>query len=245
MGEVVRLQRVFRQAQKSAIVRAAHEMLTGRVPTPTPAGTHEDGDLFLVRARDPDNAVALLFQTLRRIHTVYGLDLSRDVQVLSPMRRGPLGTERLNLLLQSELNPAAKSTTKGGLQPGDKVMQLRNDYDRDVFNGDLGTVTRVAEGTTDVSFDGRKVSYTSDDLDALTLAYASTVHKVQGSEFPAVVVTLHSTHHVLLSRALLYTAITRARRLVVVIGDERVIRRCLARNERSHANSRLLELLRA
>ena len=222
---VVRLDQVFRQAQKSAIVRGAHAILDGRVPPSTPRGEQGPGDLFVVRAEDPSTIIERVLGTLRRIPQAYGLDAKRDVQLLVPMRRGPLGAERLNEVLQAELNASTTAARGAALRPGDKVMQLRNDYEREVFNGDIGWVQRVDQGVTYVAFDTGLRSYKSDELDALTLAYASTIHKAQGSEFPAVVVVLHPAHHVLLSRALLYTAVTRAKRLVVLVGDERAILR--------------------
>ena len=158
------------------------------------------------------------------------------------MRRGPLGTERLNALVQSALNPAQGEGI--GLRPRDKVMQLRNDYSREVFNGDLGQVVRVDAGGVLVDMGGRVVHYDRDALGALALAYASTIHKVQGSEFPAVVVVLHGSHYVLLNRALIYTAVTRARRLVVVIGEDRAVGRAVSNAAVQHTNSRLTERLR-
>lgn len=243
VAEVVRLREIFRQAQRSAIVRGAHAILAGRTPEPTPAGTRGEGDLFLVRATEPDAIASRLVEVLRRMPSAYGFDPKRDVQVLSPMRRGPAGTERLNELVQAELNPGAGNP--GTLRVGDKVMQLRNDYEREVFNGDLGEVRRMEGGIAYVEVDGREVQYPPDELDALTLAYASTIHKVQGSEFAAVVVVLHASHHVLLSRALLYTAVTRARRLVVLLGDPRAVARA-ARNAQTYRSySRLVDRLRA
>jgi exodeoxyribonuclease V alpha subunit len=241
---VVRLTEIFRQAQQSAIVRGAHAILHGHVPTPTPAGERGDGDLFWIRTGSAEVIAQRITETLARIPRVYGLDSKDDVQVLVPMRRGPLGTEQLNPMLQRYFHPEAAGDPEGaGLRVGDKVMQLRNDYEREVFNGDLGTVRRIESGVVFVDMASREVAYDGDALDALTLAYASTVHKVQGSEFPAVIIALHATHHLLLTRALLYTAVTRARRLAVIIGDERALRRAV-RNEliyRSH--TRLVERL--
>jgi exodeoxyribonuclease V alpha subunit len=130
------------------------------------------------------------------------------------------------------------------MRAGDKVMQLKNDYERDVFNGDLGEVLRIEGAETYVSVDGREVRYDLDHRDSLTLAYASTVHKVQGSEFPAIVVVLHASQHVLLSRALLYTAVTRAKRLVVLLGDDRALQRAVRNAETYRSWSRLVERLR-
>ncbi len=239
---VVRLDRVFRQAQKSAIVRGAHSILHGRLPQPTPRGEQGPGDLFLIRSREPAAVVERLLSTLARIPKAYGLDARRDVQVLVPMRRGSLGTERLNEVLQAELNPTTASA-RAVFRPGDKVMQLRNDYEREVFNGDIGWVQRVEDGVTYVNFDSGLRSYESDALDALTLSYASTIHKSQGSEFPAVVVVMHGAHHVLLSRALLYTAVTRAKRLAVIVGDERAVARAARTIGSSRSYCRLAERL--
>lgn len=242
---VVRLDRVFRQAQKSAIVRGAHAILEGKVPRSTPRGEQGPGDLFIVRAEEPNAVIERVLGTLRRIPAAYGLDPRRDVQLLVPMRRGPLGAERLNEVLQAELNTGG-NLAKGALfRPNDKVMQLRNDYEREVFNGDIGWVQRVEQGVTYVVFDSGLRSYKVDELDALTLAYASTIHKAQGSEFPAVIIVLHGAHHVLLSRALLYTAVTRAKRLAVLIGDERAIARAARTIGSGRSFSHLSERIRA
>jgi exodeoxyribonuclease V alpha subunit len=244
--KVVRLQTVFRQAQESHIVRGAHAILHGQMPESTPPGTRGTGDMFVVRAAEPELALQKLKDMLKRLPVAYGLDPKRDVMVLSPMRKGPLGTERLNEVLQAELNPP-DSPHQPPLVPraGDRVMQLRNDYEKEAFNGDLGEVRAVAGGVSYVLLDGRELRYKREDMDDLALAYASTVHKVQGSEFPAVIVLLHGSHHVLLSRALLYTAVTRAKRLVVLLGDERAMAKA-ARNAMSYdSQSKLAERMRA
>ncbi len=243
VAPVVRLREVFRQAQRSRIVGGAHEVLQGRPPTPSAPGARGDGELFVIRATEPAAIAEKVVEVVRRMQTSYGLDPVRDVQVLVPMRRGPVGTEGLNALLQDALNPQP-GARPGAFRPGDKVMQLRNDYERDVFNGDLGEVRRIAAGTTWVMIEGRDVAYAADDLEDLTLAYACTVHKSQGSEFPAVVVVLAGAHHVLLERALLYTAITRAKRLAVIVGDARALARAASRTESSHVRSRLDERIR-
>jgi exodeoxyribonuclease V alpha subunit len=242
---VVRLTQVFRQAQRSAIVRAAHDMQQGRLPAPTPAGERSDGDLFFIRANEPESVCQRVLDTLERIRVVYGLDPKHDVQVLSPMRKGALGTLRLNELLQQTYNPAPPDSPPVRLRRGDKVMQLKNDYEREVFNGDLGEVLEVGRDSLTVEISGRRVGYDRDAQDALALAYASTIHKVQGSEFPAVVVVLHATHYMLLSRALVYTAITRAKRLAVIIGQERALARAIANARERLTNSRLKERLLA
>lgn len=242
-AEVVRLDRVFRQAEASAIVRGAHAILGGRLPEPSPPHTRSEGDLFYVPASAPEEVHERLLRVLDRARATYGLDPARDVQVLSPMRRGPFGTDALNALLQGALNPE-KTLVPGapptaGIRPGDKVMQMRNDYDRDVYNGDLGEVRSIVGGSVFVGIDGREVQYEKQHLDALVLAYASTVHKVQGSEFPAIVLVLHGAHHVLLGRALLYTAITRGKKLVVLIGEQRAFERAVQNASSAVSRSRL------
>ena len=243
--KTIRLHEVFRQAQQSAIVRGAHAVLEGGMPEPTPSGTKGDGDLFLISATDPDTITERLIQTLRRMSAAYGFDPLSDVQVMTPMRRGPLGTIKLNEVLQETFNPGKPDgALPSSFRRGDKVMQLRNDYDKEVYNGDLGEVHRIEGGVTYVRFDGREVQYKADELDAISLAYACTVHKVQGSEFPAAVIVLHNAHFMLLNRALFYTALTRAKKLVVLVGDPRAMARA-ARNALSYeTNSRLLDRLR-
>lgn len=237
---VVRLTEVFRQAESSTIVRAAHQILHGQRPTPSVPGTRGPGDLFIVRADQPEQVAQRLKEALGRVRAAYGLDPIQDVQVLTPMRRGPLGTETLNKLLQDALNPAPDPAAHmAGFRAGDKVMQLRNDYEREVWNGDLGTVQRVDAGVVFVDMQGRSVSYEPEAQSALTLAYACTVHKVQGSEFPAAIIVLHRSHHLLLSRPLIYTALTRARRLALVIGDDAGLMRAVRNVEQQLTHTRL------
>ncbi len=244
--KTVVLHEVFRQAQQSAIVRGAHAVLEGGMPEPTPAGTKGDGDLFLIAATDPETITERLVQALRRMSVAYGFDPLADVQVMTPMRRGPLGTAKLNEVLQETFNPSTEhAAAPTSFRRGDKVMQLRNDYDKEVYNGDLGEVHRIEGGVTYVRFDGREVQYKADELDAIGLAYACTVHKVQGSEFPAAVIVMHNAHFMLLNRALLYTALTRAKKLVVLVGDPRAMARA-SRNALSYeTNSKLLDRLRS
>jgi exodeoxyribonuclease V alpha subunit len=244
IAPTLRLTEVFRQAEASQIVRAAHQILHGQLPTPSPAGSRGQGDLHLIRAQEPQAVAELLVSSLRRMRDAFGLDPRRDVQVLTPMRRGPLGTEALNQLLQDALNPAPASLPEGQrFRPGDKVMQLKNDYDREVWNGDLGEVQRIDAGIVFVDMGERAVAYEPDAQSELTLSYASTVHKVQGSEFQAVVIVLHSSHFIMLSRPLLYTALTRAKRLAVILGDPRALARAVANAETRKQNSRLAERL--
>jgi exodeoxyribonuclease V alpha subunit len=251
----VRLTEVFRQAAASAIVRGAHDVLRGELPMSSPArapGTVAPpaGELYWVRADDAERAAELLVQTVsRRIPRSFGLDPVREVQVLVPTHKGPLGAVALNLALQRELNPAASALTPGPgaprFAPGDKVMQLRNDYDLEVWNGDIGTVLRVEKDTLAVQMEGREVLFTGEAREALALAYAATVHKSQGSEYDAVVIGLHTSHFMLLNRALIYTAITRARRLVVLVGSERALKLAIGNARTAERYGALRERLRA
>jgi exodeoxyribonuclease V alpha subunit len=225
IAPVVRLDEIFRQARVSAIVVGAHEVNAGRVP---PFSADDAGDFFFVERADPERAAdTVLDLAANRIPRKFGLDPRRDVQVLVPMQRGVLGVGNLNRRLQQLLTPAGPSVERGSasFRAGDRVMQVRNDYDRDVFNGDLGKVVRVdpQARTVSVRFDAGEAEYEAEDLDDLALAWASTIHKSQGGEFPGVVVALHSQHYVLLQRTLLYTAITRARRVAVIVGSRQAL----------------------
>jgi len=245
---VVRLNEIFRQAETSRIVRNAHRIFRGEMPE---GGTAEErnSDFFVVHRRDPAEAAALVRDLVtNRIPRRFGWDAVDDVQVLTPMHRGPVGTVVLNTMLQEALNPEGPALSSRGqsLRVGDKVMQTRNDYERDVFNGDLGRVSDVDlhARTLTVRFDGRPVEYDDGSLDALTLAYATSIHKSQGSEYPAIVVPLLTSHYVMLSRNLLYTAVTRARRLCVLVADPRALGLALAETRREERMTGLSQRLR-
>ncbi len=200
-------------------------------------------------AATPEEAADVVRELVEnRIPRRFGLDPKRQVQVLTPMHRGAAGTIALNAILQGALNPDGIALESRGqkLRPGDKVMQIRNDYERDVFNGDIGIVSsvNVTDRTLTARFDDRDVEYEDSDLDSLTLAYATSIHKSQGSEYPAVVIPFLSTHFVMLSRNLLYTAVTRARRLCVLVADPRAIRIALAEFRKDERMTRLAERIR-
>jgi exodeoxyribonuclease V alpha subunit len=242
----VRLRQIFRQAARSLIVTNAHRINDGEPPLANTEGA--DADFFIVERRDPEKARATILELVgTRIPQRFGLDPSRDVQVLTPMNRGPVGALALNEALQAALNPRGDAFVRGSrtYRKGDKVMQLRNDYDRNVFNGDVGFVASIdpEEGTMVVRFDEREVAYDAADLDELTLAYACTVHKSQGSEYPAVVVPLLTSHFVMLSKNLLYTAVTRGKRLVVLVADPRAVDLALSRGRREDRRTRLMQRL--
>lgn len=233
---VVRLQTVHRQAEGSGIVAAAHRIAEGQVPAPTaPAG-----DCFLLERDEPDAAIETLLTVVseRLPRLGYGVD---GVQVLTPTRKGPLGTGELNRVLQARLNAGGAVLRQGEreLRQGDRVICTRNRYDLEVFNGDLGVlVGQAAEGLR-VDFDGREVVWTWDELSGLELAYAVTVHKSQGSEYPAVVLLLHPAHGLMLRRNLFYTGVTRARAFLCVLGARRAWGRAVRTSDGDARNTRL------
>jgi len=189
----------------------------------------DGSDFYFVEASEPEDAVRKLLAVVRdRVPARFGLDPVRDVQVLCPMNRGSLGARALNVELQRVLNPPGEQRVERfgwTYGAGDKVMQVANDYERDVFNGDLGIVTGLdmEEGALTVSFEGREVEYGFGELDELALAYATTIHKAQGSEYPVVVIPLMTQHYAMLARNLLYTGVTRGKRLVVLVGQRKAL----------------------
>jgi exodeoxyribonuclease V alpha subunit len=224
---VVRLTEIFRQAAASRIVTNAHRVNRGEMPELSRAPA--DSDFHFVEAGDAEAAVARIIDLVKtRIPRHFGLDPVGDIQVLCPMARGGVGARSLNVDLQAALNGgAAPKVERFGwtFAPGDKVMQIENDYDREVYNGDIGFIGAIDEEQGDivVRFDGRDVSYGPGDLDALVPAYAATIHKAQGSEYPAVVIPVLTQHYPMLQRNLLYTGITRGKRLVVLVGSRKAV----------------------
>jgi exodeoxyribonuclease V alpha subunit len=224
---VVRLTEVFRQAAQSRIITTAHQINQGRIPDLGKA--ESETDFYFIPADDPEDAVPMIINLVgKHIPRKFGLDPIRDVQVLCPMNRGGVGARSLNIELQAALNPnpAAKVERFGWtFAPGDKVMQIENDYDKDVFNGDIGYIQAVdtVEGELTVDFDGREVSYLFGELDTLVPAYAATIHKSQGSEYPAVVIPVMTQHYSMLQRNLLYTGLTRGKKLVILVGQRKAI----------------------
>jgi exodeoxyribonuclease V alpha subunit len=224
---VVRLTEVFRQAAQSRIIMAAHNINKGLMPDlGRPAS---DSDFYFVRAADPEKAVPTIVNLVKsRIPGRFGFDPIRDIQVLCPMNRGGVGARALNVELQSALNPAGeKKVERFGwtFAPKDKVMQIENDYDKEVYNGDVGYVEDVDADTGELTanFDGRSVTYEFGELDTLVAAYAATIHKSQGSEYPAVVIPVMTQHYAMLQRNLIYTGVTRGKKLVVLVGQAKAV----------------------
>jgi exodeoxyribonuclease V alpha subunit len=224
---VVRLTEVFRQAAESKIITSAHAINAGRLPDLAPPDG--EADFYFVPAADPEQAVPRIVELVsKRIPRRFGFDPIKDIQVLCPMNRGGVGARSLNIELQATLNPAGdKRIERFGwtFAPGDKVMQIENDYDKDVFNGDIGMIEDVDldEGDVTVDFDGRTVTFLFGELDSLVPAYAVTIHKSQGSEYPAVVIPIMTQHYAMLQRNLIYTGVTRGKKLVVLVGQKKAI----------------------
>ena len=224
---VVRLTEIFRQAAASQIVVSAHRINQGNMPDlRKPEG---DSDFYFVQADDPETAVPRIIELVKtRIPQRFGLDPIRDIQVLCPMNRGGVGARSLNIELQAALNPAGERKVERfgwTFAPGDKVMQIENDYDKEVYNGDIGYIDDVDPdaGELTASFDGRSVTYGFGELDTLVPAYAATIHKSQGSEYPAVVIPVMTQHYTMLQRNLLYTGVTRGKKLVVLVGQKKAV----------------------
>jgi exodeoxyribonuclease V alpha subunit len=248
----VMLRRIFRQAEESRIVVNAHRIHGGLTPVSAPAND-PNADFFIIERTDAERATETITELVTsRIPKRFGMDPVRDIQVLTPMHRGAAGSHAVNVALQAALNPHGEPLTRGlrVFRVGDKVMQLKNDYDRAIWNGDIGVVASVdaKAGSLVVRFDAegngdaaRLVAYEPAALDHLTLAYACSVHKAQGSEYPAVVIPLLTSHFVMLSTKLLYTAVTRGKRLVVLVADPRAIALALAEARKDERYSHLAE----
>jgi exodeoxyribonuclease V alpha subunit len=248
---VVRLTEVFRQAANSRIIINAHRINEGILPEFSAKG--EESDFFFIDREEPEQIAATLVEMVKtRIPAKFRFDPIRDVQVLCPMNRSSLGVHELNLRLQNELNPARADepvVEKFGWQfrPRDKVIQTENDYDKDVFNGDIGQVLKIdaLEKEVTIRFDQREVVYDYGELDEISLAYAITIHKSQGSEFPVVVTPLAMQQYLLLQRNLIYTGITRGKKLVVLIGQRKALAMAVKNNRTENRFSGLLARLTA
>ena len=242
---VVRLTRIFRQAQTSRIIMNAHRINHGQMPDLS-NGKHTD--FFFMERETPEDAAATIVELVRTKLPKYYRIPSDEIQVLTPMQRGVVGASNLNQLLQESVNPGQDGLRRGGyvFRPCDKVMQIRNNYEKEVFNGDIGTVDRVdlEDRTLTVRFDDRLVEYDATELDELVLAYATTIHKAQGSEYPVVVMPVLMTHYVMLQRNLLYTGITRAKKGLVLVGTKKAIAHAVRTVTVTRRNTKLSERVR-
>ena len=242
---VIRLTRIFRQAQSSRIVMSAHAINHGKYPD---TSNGRNTDFFFINEEDPEKAADSIVDLVRnRLPKAYGQPLS-NIQVLTPMQRSVIGAGNLNVMLQQALNSSTLSISRGGTnyKLGDRVMQIRNNYDKNVFNGDIGTIENVnlEDRTITINFDDNIVEYEHSELDEVVLAYATTIHKAQGSEYPIVVIPVMMTHFVMLQRNLIYTGITRAKKICVLIGQPKALGYAVRNLTVSKRNTKLKERLR-
>ena len=242
---VARLTKVFRQAQKSRIVTNAHRINAGQMPD---LSNGRDTDFFFVEEEDPEKAAERISELVKTKLPRYYRITPADIQVLTPMQRGAVGASNLNMILQQAVNPGDSGLRRSGTlyREADKVMQIRNNYEKEVFNGDVGRILSIDLENRELSvlFDGRTVTYDATELDELTLAYATTIHKSQGSEYPVVVMPIMMTHYVMLQRNLLYTGVTRAKRALVLVGMAKAIRFAVRNVTVHRRNTMLKERLR-
>ncbi len=239
----ITLTKIFRQAEKSKIILAAHDINRGEIPD---LGIKEDADFFFIEENSEEYIPGKILELCReRLPARYGFNPMRDIQVLSPMHKGATGTDNMNLVLQSGLNTGRELVKRGKYKyrEGDKVMQLRNNYKKEIFNGDIGFVTGYdsKNNIMKINFGGSILEYESPELEDITLAYTITVHKSQGSEYPCVVLPLTSAHYVMLQRNLLYTAVTRASKLMIIIGSRNALRIAVNNN---HVQKRYTSLFK-
>ena len=233
---VVKLNEIFRQARESRIIVNAHRINKGMMPYLT--SKDKKNDFYFIEQEDPERVLDIILRLVKdRVPSSFGFDSVNDIQVLSPMHRGVAGAANLNIKLQEALNSSGTGIIRGSrnFRVNDKVMQVRNNYDKNVFNGDIGRIIRVSTEDQEVtiSFDGRRITYDFNDLDELVLAYAVSVHKSQGSEYPVVVIPVLTQHYMLLQRNLIYTAVTRGRRLVVIVGTKKAMA-IAVKNDKTH-----------
>ena len=245
---VVKLEKVFRQAQKSLIVSNAHRILRGESPIIPKKG--DLADFFFIYEEDPEKVVHLIIELYKlHIPNRFRFDPYQDIQVITPMNKGIVGAVNLNHILQTHLNPKSPGLQRGGriYKLHDKVMQIRNNYDKEVYNGDIGRIIHIDEDMLEliVEFDDRTVPYDVSDLDELTMAYAITVHKSQGSEYPAIIMPVTTQHYPLLQRNLIYTALTRAKRLMIMVGTKKAFFMAIRNTKIERRYSLLEERLKA
>lgn len=252
---VCRLTEIFRQAAESQIILNSHRVNNGQMPE-YPKGKVSDpgaSDFYFIPAEEPEDGERIIQNLVaERIPEKFGLDPRRDIQILTPMQRGTLGARNLNQALQTTLNPRGSGIERFGLtyRVGDKVMQVVNDYDKDVFNGDIGRIEQLndEDRTALIDFDGQRVEYYYDEFDEITLSYAVTIHKSQGSEYPCVVIPIHTQHYTMLQRNLLYTGLTRGRKLVILVGSAKAmaiaVKRVQSRERVTTLKQRLIDASR-
>jgi exodeoxyribonuclease V alpha subunit len=231
----VRLTEIFRQAKESLIIVNAHRVNNGQMPMFTHHGG-QDQDFYFFQIEEPEKALEKIIELCKeKIPKKFGFKPIVDIQVLTPMHRGVVGASNLNTELQKQLNPSTDELVRGGkvLKIGDKVMQIRNNYDKEVFNGDIGRIIKIdrEEQEVIVDYEGRPIAYEYSELDEIVMAYAISVHKSQGSEYPVVVMPILTQHYMLLQRNLLYTGVTRGKKLVILVGTKKAIAIAIKNNK--------------
>lgn len=243
---VIRLTKIFRQAQSSRIIMNAHRINTGEFPN---LSNGRNTDFFYIEEEEPELAAKKIVELVKYRLPKYCHTAPSDIQVLSPMQRGVVGAANLNILLQEAINPSDKCLYRAGrsFRQNDKVMQIRNNYDKEVFNGDIGIVSSIdfENRNLTVLFENRAVEYDVTELDELVQAYAITIHKSQGSEYPVVVMPVMMTHFVMLQRNLVYTGITRAKKMLVLVGTKKAISYAVKHVTVTKRNTKLKERLKA
>ncbi len=248
IAPAVKLSEIFRQAKSSRIIVNAHRINDGILPFFK--SSFPEDDFYFIQQEDPEKVLEIILKLVKeRIPRRFGFDPVDDIQVLTPMHKGVVGAANLNMKLQNLLNPCKNEVMRGGrlYRKNDKVMQIRNNYDKDVFNGDIGRIVDINRVDQEVviCFDGRDITYDFTDLDEIVLAYAVSVHKSQGSEYPAVIIPVLTQHYMLLQRNLIYTAVTRGRKLVILIGTKKALAIAVKNNKVSYRYTRLMERLTA
>jgi exodeoxyribonuclease V alpha subunit len=247
-GEIptTRLTQVYRQSSGSGIIRNAHRILAGESPISGEKEPDDLKDFFIINREEALKAKAAILEVVTKRLPSKGFDPMDDIQVLTPMHKGELGTESLNSALQDALNPDGAEITRKGkrLRLGDRVLQTKNNYDKEVFNGDVGRILEVESGALIVEIGGRRVTYTGDEMDDIVLAYAISIHKSQGSEYPAVCVVLHRAHFVMLRRDLLYTGLTRASKFCCLVTADRALSMAVDRVDGGERYTALHEMIR-
>ena len=243
---VITLTKIFRQAEQSKIIIAAHQINRGEVPA---FSNRKESDLFFIEESDDSKIPSLILDLcMKRLPSTYNFNPLADIQVLSPMHKGEAGTNTLNNILQEGLNKNNAILRHGSFiyKTGDKVMQLKNNYEKEIFNGDLGIVLggNAEKKSLSIEFNGKAFTYGPVELDEITLAYAATVHKSQGSEYPCVILSLTSSHYIMLQRNLLYTAVTRAIKLMIIVGTKRALSMAVGNNKISNRYTSLLNRIK-